>query len=329
MALPTVSSVLTSNIAQYPTVYYDRTAVKELHANLHMYPCIDQKPMPDRSGVAMQIFGYVKLGANTTPSTDGTPQAAGVALTASTATLSLSQYVDYVSYSDKVILTNIDPVIEAGARLLAYRGALTVDNLIITAVDTVAAADAVARIDLSHLSYMTASVGRKAAAQLRSVDAVPRSGGLFQGVIHSLLTFDLINDSGASGYQDAFRFINPKQLQNDVDQAGDQRVAILGGISWTESNNTTVTANYQSTGVNGYTAYVFGQDAFFCSSLGKTALGQKNFSVQTKMYDGTNSLDPAGVIRAASVYSFYFGIKGRPQSATNTFRRIRSESTIG
>src|SRR6266705_53507 len=129
MSLPTITSVLTS-IASYPTVYYDRTAVEFLRSNLHLYDCIETKPMPDRSGVAMQIFGYVKFGANTTAATDGTPQSAGRALTASTGTITLSQYVDYVSYSDKVILTGISPIVEEGAKLLAYRGALTVDTLI-------------------------------------------------------------------------------------------------------------------------------------------------------------------------------------------------------
>src|SRR6266567_3977048 len=139
MALPTVASVL-STIASYPTVYYDRVAVMELRNNLHLYDCIDEKQMPDMSGVAMQIFGYTKLAANTVAATDGTPQGSGVALTASTGTITLSQYVDYVSYSDKVILTGISPVVEEGSRLLAYRGALTVDTLISAAVDTASAA---------------------------------------------------------------------------------------------------------------------------------------------------------------------------------------------
>lgn len=325
MALPTVASVLTSNVAQYPTVFYDRTAIAALHNNLFMYDCIDHKPMPDKSGVAMQIFGYVKFGANTTVATDGTPQSAGRALTASTGTITLSQYIDYVTYSDKVILTNISPVVEEGSALLGYRGALTVDTVILAAVDTAAAADTNARIDNPHGTYMSASVARQAAAKLRSVDALPRENGLYKGIIYPLMSFDLINDSNAGGYQDAFRYIDPKQLQKDTQNG---RLAVLGGIDWFESNNLTVTANFASTGVNGYAAYIFGKDAFFDSSLGKTQLGQMNFSVQTKQFDGTNSLDPAGQIRAASVYSFYYGLAARPQG-TNTFRRVRSESSIG
>lgn len=328
MALPTAASVLSSNLAQYPAVFYDRSAIAALRANLHLYDCIEKKPMPDKSGVAMQIFGYTKLAANTVAATEGTPQSAGVALTASTGTITLSQYVDYVTYSDKAILTNISPVVKEGSELLAYRGALTVDNVTNTAIDAAAAADSTTKIDIAHASYMTAAINRKAAMQLRSVDARPWDNGLFKGVISSLLVFDLINDSNAGGFQDAFRYIDPKALQNSID-ANTQRVAVLGNVEWFESNALPTVANFASTGVNGYRGYVFGRDAFFGASLGKTQLGQRNFSVMTREFaEGQNSLDPAAQIRGASVYNFFYGVAKRPQGV-NTFRRITSESTIG
>lgn len=327
MALPSVASVLTSGLAQYPTVFYDRTAIAFLRNNLCLYNCIDKKPMPAKAGVAMQIFGYTKTTSNTVTATEGTP-GAGIALTASTGTITLGQYIDYVTYSDKSVLTNISPVATEGAELLAYRGALTVDNVINAVVDTAAAADSTARIDNAHLTYMTASVNRKAAAQLRSVDAKPREGGLFMGAISSLLSFDLINDSNAGGFQDAFRYIDPKALQSSVD-ANTQRVAVIGNVDWYESNALPTVANFASTGVNGYRGYVFGKDAFFGASLSKTDLGQRNFSVQSSEYaPGSNAVDPAGTIRASSAYNFFFGVAKRPQGVA-TYRRITSESTIG
>jgi N4-gp56 family major capsid protein len=163
---PTAASVGTS-VANYPSVYYDRTGVEELHANLHLYQALETKPMPQKAGVAMQIYGFVKLAANTTAATDGTPQTAGVALTASTNTVTLSQYIDYVTYSDKLILTGISPIVEEGSRLLGYRGALTVDTVISAAVDTVTGTDTATKIDVAHSSFMTTSIARKAVQQLR------------------------------------------------------------------------------------------------------------------------------------------------------------------
>ena len=287
--------------------------------------------MPAKAGVAMQIFGFNKLAANTTAATDGTPQSAGVALTASTATITLSQYIDYVTYSDKLILTGISPIVEEGSRLLGYRGALTVDTVISAALDTQASADTATQINVAHSSFMSAAIARKAVMQLRSLDVRPKPNGKYRGVIAALLAFDLINDSNAGGWQDIFRYINPQVLVEGVKPA-DQLVGVVGGGEWYESNSLPVVTSFASTGVNGYRAYLFGKDAFFAASLLKS-VGEmgNNFSVMTKTYDGTNSLDPAGQIRAASVYNFYFGLSHRPQAGStgDAFRRITSESSIG
>lgn len=93
MALPTAASVVSSGLAGYPTVFYDRIALDTLTSNLWFYPACDLKVMPDMSGVAMQIFDYTAPGANTTPATEGTP-GAGQALTQNTGTINLSNYVN-------------------------------------------------------------------------------------------------------------------------------------------------------------------------------------------------------------------------------------------
>jgi hypothetical protein len=58
VALPTAASVISSGLAGYPTVYYDRVALDTLVNNLWFYPACDLKVMPDMSGVAMQIFDF-------------------------------------------------------------------------------------------------------------------------------------------------------------------------------------------------------------------------------------------------------------------------------
>jgi N4-gp56 family major capsid protein len=330
-AFPPTSASVGTSVANYPTVYYDRSGVEEFHANLHLFQGMDEKPMPNKAGVAMQIYGFVKLAANTTAATDGTPQTAGVALTASTATITLSQYIDYITYSDKLILTGISPIVEEGSRLLGYRGALTVDTVISAALDTQAGTDTAVKIDVAHSSFMTTSIARKAVAQLRSLDVKPKANGKFYGVISSLLAFDLRNDSNAGGFQDIFRYIDPKNLQTGTNPSNDL-VAVIEGAEWYESNSLPVVTSFASTGVNGYRAYLFGKDSWFASSLLKPVSGMGNgFSVETKTYDGTNSLDPAGQIRAASVYNFLFGVQHRPQAGStgDGYRRVTSESSIG
>jgi N4-gp56 family major capsid protein len=332
LALPSAASVISSGLSGYPTVYYDRVALDTLQANLFMYPACDLKVMPDRSGVAMQIFDYSKLAANTTAvSPEGAP-GSGVALTQNTATINLANYVDYVSFSNKVQLTAISDVVAEGAALLSYRGALSVDTVISTAVDTAANSTTLDRIEVNDGSFLTASIARKAAWQLRSIDAKPKANGLFFGIVHSLAAYDLVNDSTAAGYTDLQKYSESLASTNPalVGIKG-ARVGNVGGVEFYESNAVPVEANWQSTSKNAYHTYVFGHQAAIASSLGKTNLNQKNFTVKVENFPmGSNSLDPAGLIAAAAAYNFFFGVVIPPSHASSDkFRRIRSESSIG
>jgi N4-gp56 family major capsid protein len=325
MALPNAASVLSSGLSAAATIYYDRRALDTLRSNLFMYPALELKPMPEKNGVAMQIFDYTALGANTTAATEGTP-GSGQTLSQNTRTINLAQYVDYISFSDKVVLTGISDTVAEGAIELAYRGALSVDTVISTAVDTAATADAATKIDVNHGSYLTTALSRKAAMQLRSVSVKPKANGLFMGVIGSLQAYDLINDATAGGWIDIQKYTDAKPLQEGIPSTN--RLGVVGGIEWFESNALPFDTNWQSGGANAYHAYVFGLNAFIGSSLGKTKLGQQNFSVNVSKFNTPIAVDPANQIAAAAAYNFYFGVTKRTGS-TNGFRRLRSESSIG
>lgn len=331
MALPTAASVVTSGLSAYPTVYYDRTALDTLQSNLFMFPACDLKVMPAKAGVAMQIFDYTKMGANTTAVTEGTP-GAGQSLTQNTATITLSNYADYVSFSNKVSLTAISDTVAEGAALLSYRGALSVDNVISTAIDVAANTTTLDRIDVNDGTYLTASIARKAVWQLRSFDAKPKANGRFFGIVHSLAAYDLINDNTAGGFADLQKYSESLASKNPA-LAGIQGAFIgnVGGCDFYESNAVPTETNWQSSTHNAYHTYVIGHQAVIASSLEKVNLNQKNFNVIVKNFPpGSNSLDPAGLIAAAAIYNFFFGCTIPPTHASSDkFRRIRSESSIG
>lgn len=331
MALPTAASVVSSGLAGYPTVYYNRTAEATLQSNLFFYQATEKRTMPNMSGVAMQIFNYTKMSANTTAVTEGTPFA-GQALTQNTKTINLSNFADYVSFSNKVVLTAISDTVAEGAALLAYRGALSVDNITSTAVDTAANSDSVACIDVNNASYMTAALARQACWGLRSKDVKPKPSGLFFSLIHSLSAYDLVNDSSAGGTLDLQKYSDTTAPNNQalVGIQG-QRIGNIGGTEWYESNAVPTETNWQSTSKIAYHNYTFGFGAFLSSSLGQTELGQKNFSVSVRRYDQGNSIDVAGLIAAAAFYNFFYGLVSSPDTANsiNHFRRIRVESSIG
>lgn len=331
MALPTAASVIASGLAGYPTVYYDRVALDTLQHNLWFYPACDLKIMPDMSGVAMQIFDYTAMSANTTAASEGTP-GVGQALTQNVATINLANYVDYVSFSSKVKLTAISNVVAEGAALLSYRGAFLVDTVISTAVDVQANGNASADdIEVTNGTYLTAAIVRQAVWGLRAKNVKPKANGLFLGIVHSLSAYDLVNDSTAAGFTDLQKYNDALAPANPalVGIKG-SRVGNVGGAEFYESNAVPIETNWQSTAHNAYHAYVFGHNAFIASSLGKTDLNQKNFLVKVQNFPaGSNSLDPGGLIAAAAAYNFFFGVVAAPQNAVDRFRRIRVESSIG
>jgi N4-gp56 family major capsid protein len=324
MALPNSASVLSSGLAAYPTIVYDKVAIDTLRSNLYLYPACDLRAMPEKSGTAIQIFGYTAFGANTTPATEGTP-GAGQALTQVASTLNLSQYVDYVSFSDKVVLTFFSDIVAEGAKELAYRGALSVDTVISTTCDTIAAGTTAANIDVtsSGTTTATASLSRQIAASLRSANIKTKTNGKFFGVMPSVVAFDLQNDATAGGFIDLMKYTagNAPKLQEGID--ANNFIGEIGGVEWYESNS----LPFASGTPNKYYSYVFGMGGIFASSLGKTQLGQRNFSVKVSKFDQPIALDPANVIAAAASYNFWFGCIGRPGTAPG-FRRVVTTSSI-
>jgi N4-gp56 family major capsid protein len=325
MSAPTAASVVSSGLSGYPTVYYDRKALDTLRANLYLYPGIETKQMPDRNGVAMQIFNYSAFTANTTAATEGTPST-GQALTQNTATINLSQYVDYVSFSDKVDLTAISDTVAEGAEELAFRGAISVDTVIREVFDTQANTTSSTRIDINDGSYLTAAKIRQAAMSLRGQNVKTKDNGLFYCVSHSLTIFDLTNDSSAAGWVDLMKYTdgNAGKLQEGI---RNNRVGVVGGVEIWESNNMKSYANWQSSANTAYMTLVIGKNAVIGSSLGKTQLGQKNFSVKVTRDVPVTFADPARQVSAFATYNFFFGCVARPDSVKG-FKRIRSEASI-
>lgn len=244
------------------------------------------------------------MAANTTPATEGTP-GSGQALTQNVATINLSNYVDYISFSNKVQLTAISDTVAQGAALLSYRGALSVDTVISTALDAEANSTTLDRIDVNDGSYFTASIARKAVWQLRSFDTKPKANGLFFGIVHSLAAYDAVNDSAAAGWTDLQKYTEGLAKENPalVGIRG-SRIGNIGGCEFYESNAVPVEGNWQSTSHNAYHTFVIGHQAAIASSLGKTNLNQKNFTVKVQKFPmGSNSLDPGGLISAAAAYN--------------------------
>lgn len=316
----------TSGLNHLAQVYYDRLAVDNLKAHLVYYQTCERRRLPEKSGKTIQFFSYNLFSANTTPGTEGTV-GAGQNPTTTTIQTSIQQFFDYMSFSDVLVETAIDPIVENSAREFGYRAALTNDSLTIAGYENAVASDASTVIDLGSAVYMSASVARHAVMSLRGRNVRPKPNGLFAGVIHPFVAFDLLNDNTAGGYIDTRKYTESGESELMRGIQG-YRVATYAGVEFLETTTVPTYTDYISSNT-GYATYIIGMDALFSISLGATETpGEKNFRLITRNWANDPSVaDPAGVIGASVAYNFKQAFAQRP-GTTMAFRRIRSEASI-
>lgn len=319
----------TANLNHLATIWYDRVAVENLKANLPFLAACERRRLPNRNGKTMQLFGYDLFGANTTPGTEGTV-GTGTNPTSHTRSVTLNQYFDFMSFSDILVETAIDPIVENAAAEFGYRAALTVNSLVSTEFDVVGSLTNCS-IDLSDDEFMSAAIVRQAVMSLRGQNVRPKPDGYFYGIIHPFAAFDLINDNTAGGVIDILKHVETG-VESMLRGIQGYRVIDLAGVRWFETTTVPTDANYPSSGKTGYHAYVVGKDAVFACSLGATEVpGEQNFNLIVKNYNDGSVADPANVIGATVAYNFKFAAIRRPGNADNTgmtLRRIRAEASI-
>jgi N4-gp56 family major capsid protein len=299
-------------------------AVENLKAYLPFAAACERRRLPERNGKTIQLFTYDLFDDNTTPGTEGTV-GTGIAPQTEVRSVSLKQYFDFISFSDLIVETAIDPIVENSAAELGYRAALTVNSLVITEFDVVGALSG-GTTDIADGSYLTPEDVDEAVVGLRGDDVRPKSDGYFYTIVHPFQTYDLVNDN-TSGMTSVLKYTESGQ---NVLQRGVQgfRVFDWRGARIIETTTVPTTADVPAAGKTAYSAYVVGQNAVFTVSLGATDVpGERNFRLMVKNYADADRADPAAVIGASCGYNFKFAAIRRP-GTTLGLHRIRSEVSI-
>jgi hypothetical protein len=210
------ASVLTSTsgLSHLASIYYDRVAVENLKANLPFVAVTSRRKLPDRNGRVIQLYGYDLFAANTTPGQEGTV-GTGINPTTSVRNVAVNQYFDFASFSDILVETAIDPIVENTAAEMGYRAALTANVLARTEFEAEASADSTIVISCTDNEFLSASLTRQAVMSLRGADVRPQTDGLFAGIIHPFAAFDLLNDNTAGGVIDILDGVTSEKSECD------------------------------------------------------------------------------------------------------------------
>jgi N4-gp56 family major capsid protein len=282
--------------------------------------------LPKASGKTVQWFRYTNLASSTTPTVEGTI-GSSQAITSKIVSATISQYTSFITVSDLLDETSLDPMVVSSTELLGYQGGLTVDTITRTVID-----NEFANCTLTAQgTYLKVADLRNARTQLQAVDVEPMADGNFLAIAHPFSTYDIVNDPAAGGLADIRKYTNPAVLNTYQDRG---EITVVAGCKLIESTNVKVVAGSPNT----YAMYVFGKNAVGAVDLegrGPNKVvdpSKQRFAVKV-IRGGNNIADPEGVIGAAVSYNFKYTcvVLEGPTGIGGVYRmkQFRCQSSVG
>lgn len=208
-----MANTTTTEVSAAVNNFYSRTMLKAARPLLVHLRWAQVKDLPTNNSVTIKFRRYSLLSANTTALTEGvTPS--GTALTVTDVSGSVAQYGDYITLTDWLQLTTLDPILTETADLLGQQGGNSLDQIcrdVIVAGSTIQyASTATARTEVSASMKLTRLEVREAVRTLQGNDAMkvtrmvnPSTGfntspinAAYVGIISENTLFDLKNEAG-------------------------------------------------------------------------------------------------------------------------------------
>jgi len=118
----------TSDVAVNLQGHYDRNLLERAVPALIHSRFAQVRPLPKNAGTRINFRRYGSLAVNTTPLTEGSTPT-GKKLTTTDIYALVKQYGDFITISDWVSMTGLDPILVEGGEVLAEQMGLSVDTL--------------------------------------------------------------------------------------------------------------------------------------------------------------------------------------------------------
>ena len=237
--------------------FYDMTLIDEAQAALVHDQFAQKRDIPKNGGKTIEFRKFASLPKAMTPLTEGvTPDGKSLNVTAIEATV--SQYGDYITMSDVLDLTAIDPVVVEATKILGRQAGMTLDTVtrnVLQSGTNVSycpkiAADGTetavtSRAGLDATCQLTVKVIQKAVAKLKGQNA-PTINGKYVAIIHPYAAYSLMRDPE---WIDAHKYANPTNLYTG-------EIGEVAGVRFVESTEAKVyTGGVFATLIMGANAY--------------------------------------------------------------------------
>ena len=185
--------------------FYDMTLIDEAQAALVHDQFAQKRNIPKNGGKTIEFRKFASPPKAMTPLTEGvTPDGKSLNVTAIEATV--SQYGDFITMSDVLDLTAIDPIIVEATKILGRQAGLTLDTVTrnimqsgtnVTYCPKVAAdgteTPVTSRDTLDATCQLTVKVVQKVVAKLKAQNA-PKINGKYVAIIHPYVAYSLMRD---------------------------------------------------------------------------------------------------------------------------------------
>ena len=234
-----VQTTLLPGLSVENKTYYDMTLIDEAQAALVHDQFAQKRDIPKNGGKKIEFRKFASLPKALTPLTEGvTPDGKSLNVTAIEATV--SQYGDYITMSDVLDLTAIDPVIVEATKILGRQAGLTLDTVtrnILQAGTNVTycpKADGTAvtsRSALDDTCQLTVKVVKQVVAKLKGQNA-PTINGKYVAIVHPYVAYSLMTDPE---WIDAHKYANPTNLYNG-------EIGEIAGVRFVETTEAKVHA---------------------------------------------------------------------------------------
>jgi len=208
-----MANTTTTEVASAVANFYDRTMLKAARPLLTHLKWAQVKDLPRNGSETIKFRRYSLLTAATTALSEGvTPSGSQLAVTDVSATV--AQYGDYVTLTDFVQMTTLDPLLTETSDILGQQAGNTLDQVcrdVIIAGSTIQyASTATTRLTVTSSMKLTRQEVREAVRTLQSNDAQkitrmvnPSTGfntssinAAYVGIISENTLYDLKNESG-------------------------------------------------------------------------------------------------------------------------------------
>lgn len=314
MALTSTASVSTDIAAHKRVMYY------ALRPQLFFDQIADvDSTNATNIGASVTFYFTNDLAAATTPLTE-TSDVTAVAMSDSTATLTLSEYGNAVQTTALLRATSFLDVNTTLANVVGYNAGLSVDTLAVNALaagtnvaystgtsfattGTEAAANRLVATD-----NMNGNMVRFATAKLRAANVDPFGDGMYRGYMHPDTAYDFKGTTGGTNWSDPHIYSSPEGIWNGM-------VGAFQGVVWMESPRTPLTADAGNGAgaagtVDAYYSFVVGRQGLAKATSMGGEYGVQPQYVDTPVIDllrrfrgaGWKHLVKYGIFRQAAVW---------------------------